>query len=158
MRTSIRTAGAAVVIAATVAASLTATPSSGATPTLSDPPSSLTLTETYYGAAYDSGGWTLGAYVAAGTFDVPSWAKYVSSVVVTDASGLPTAGFVETESRVDNSGTVTRIGDFCGRTTQSYPVDPSTIRRVWVTLNQGPCSDGTIAAGTTGTITITFTS
>lgn len=114
-----------------------------------------TVTQTYVLPIYSANEAILGTvHLGGAQFPVPSWARYIS-VEVTDATGLPVAGDIEQETRVTDQ--ISSIGTFCGRTAHSYPVDPSAIQEIWVTLNQGPCSDGTLAAGTTGTIALTFT-
>ena len=90
-----RTATTAAAVATSLLAAVAATPSSGATPKKTGPPSSMTMSETYLAPTYTDNETVLGAvHVGGGEFSVPGWAKYVS-VVVSDASGLPTAGQIE---------------------------------------------------------------
>lgn len=120
-------------------------------PGVPPPPMSESVTQTYYLAAGERFYLQFDVSVAGDRFAVPSWARYVS-VAVSDASSLPTAGEIW---YLSGWSTETYVASFCGRTTQSYPVTPADT--VWVSLDQGPCGDGTVAAGTTGTVTVTFT-
>jgi hypothetical protein len=154
MRTTMRTTAVALAVSSSVFAAAAATSSGAATPK-PVPPRTLTVTQTYVAPTYATNETTLGVvHVGGGQFTVPSWAKYFS-VAVADTSGLPTAGFAETLTRGDDR--LSAVGDFCGRSSHSFSVDPAVIQAVWVTLNQGPCDDGTLGAGTTGTISVTFT-
>jgi hypothetical protein len=94
--------------------------------------------------------------VGLGAFPVSSWARSFS-VAVTDASGLPTAGDIKVVTYNPGSQ-VEEVAGFCGRTASSYAIDPTQVAKLLVALRQGPCSDGTLAAGTVGLISITFTS
>lgn len=155
MKTSIRAAALAAALSIGAVAVAAAPPSSGATPK-TVPPRTLTVTQTYVAPTYTDNESVVGVlHIGGGQFAVPTWANYYS-IAVTDASGLPTAGYVEQETRNDDRFSI--VGDFCGQSSHSFPVDTTVIQAVWVTLDQGPCTDGTLAAGTTGTISVTFTS
>jgi hypothetical protein len=154
MKTRMRRLTAIATAAATVVGLAAATPSmarqtSGATLI------TQTETETYYLPTYETVA-NVGdvLHVGGGAFDAPSWARYFS-VEVTDATGLPTAGYIQLAWYWGWPGP--RVADFCGRTTESHPIDTSTYHALWVDLEQGPCDDGTLAGGTTGTISVTFT-
>jgi len=151
MTPSIRTAAAAVAIA--TVGTVAAAPSGAATPKKVQ---KQTLSQTYVLPTYETNETILGAvHVGGGQFDVPTWARYVS-VTVADQTGLPTAGSIWREAPVTDQ--LSQIGSFCGRTAQSYPITASVANRVWVDLQQGPCADGTLGAGSVGTISVTFTS
>jgi len=148
------TAVAAAVIAL---AGVVTTPSLGNSPKpVGKPVVTQTMTETYVLPTYGSTDVVLGTYyIGGGAFTMPGWARYIS-VSVTDQSGLPTAGVMKGEARY--TGQLSTIASFCGRTPQSYTVTPYAFKMLWVELRQGPCDDGTLAAGSTGTVTVTFSS
>ena len=153
MRTRPRIAAKALAVVTAVVAIAAATPS-GAT-TTSTPSMSESMSQPYVAVTgVFSNGTTVGGYVITNArFTVPSWAKYVS-VVLQDATNLPARGFVDFRQP---SGNVTFTANFCGRTSQPYPVDPTAVSQIEVAVLQGPCTDSTLAIGTTGTITVTFT-
>jgi hypothetical protein len=154
MKTRMRRLTAIAMAATAVVAVAAATPSAAKQPagtTLM----TQTVTETYYLPVYQAQtnvGDVL--HQGGGAFAVPSWARYFS-VEVTDATGLPTAGDIELSWYYGYA--TTRVADLCGRTTESHPVDPSKYGVLWVILQQGPCDDGTLAGGSTGTVSVTFT-
>jgi len=158
----------AVAAAAIALAGVVTTPSLGNSPKpVGKPVVTQTMTETYVLPTYGSTDVVLGTYyIGGGAFTMPGWARYIS-VSVTDQSGLPTAGVMKGEARYTGqlstiassyTGQLSTIASFCGRTPQSYTVTPYAFKMLWVELRQGPCDDGTLAAGSTGTVTVTFSS
>lgn len=146
------TAVAAAVIAF---AGVVTTPSLGSTKP-GKPVVTQTMTEMYVLPTYETTDVVLGTYyIGGGAFTMPGWARYIS-VSVADQSGLPTAGVMKGEARY--TGQLSTIASFCGRTPQSYTVTPYAFKTLWVELRQGPCDDGTLAAGSTGSVTVTFSS
>jgi hypothetical protein len=146
MRPTIRTTAAAIAVSTCVGGVVAAAPSNATS--ANKTPTNLTLSQVYVLPTVETE--ALPAGVGSAVFRPPSWARYYS-VAVTDASGFPTAGDVQ----VLPTGTG---ADFCGRTTNPVPIDPTSAAKMWVLLRQGRCTDGTLAAGTTGTISVTFTS
>jgi hypothetical protein len=155
MKTAVRTTALAAALATAIGVAA-APPSSATTKTRTKPIYTETQTQTYVLPTVGTDDVVMGEYhVGGGAFKAPIWARYVS-VSVVDASGLPTAGTIEVEAPYTHD--LTTVGSFCGRTTQSYPVTGNQIGMLWIPLHQGPCADGTIAAGSTGTVSVTFTS
>lgn len=77
-------------------------------------------------------------------------------VTIADTSGLPARGVIATD--VDGPGGPAPqnfIAEVCGAT--EAPVDVTPGSEVTVFVLEGPCSDATPAAATTGTVTATFT-
>ena len=156
MKTSVRTTALATALATMIGVAA-ATPSIGATSKTRTKPIYIeTQTQTYVLPTIGTDDVVMGDYhVGGGAFKVPIWARYVS-VSVVDETGMPTAGSIEAEAPYTHN--LSTVGSFCGRTTQSYPITGNQIATLWVPLQQGPCADGTLAAGSTGTVSVTFTS
>ena len=133
---------------AALAVALLATAAGGAhAGTKTVPPRRETRTASYVLPLYTANMAVLGTVDIGGAqFRSPTWAHYVSAVV-TDDTGYTMAFQIETAT--DDRGA------YCGRTRGWVPIWPSAT--TYVTVNQGPCPDGSIhGVGIKGTVTVIF--
>ena len=135
---------------AALAALLAATVTTGAAYARTAPPRTETRTTSYVLPSYDSNQTVLGTiHIGGGSWVPPAWARYVT-VVVHDDAGLSVAFHVD---ETTYSGNLPR-GAYCTKTPGAIAIHPP--QETIVTLYQGPCPDGTLGAGTKGTITVVF--
>ena len=138
-----------IILAAALAVSVMAAPSLART--ARHRATTRTATATYYG-----GGGAFGLNgkddpVGGAGFKTYAGEKYVT-IKVTDQSGKPVAA--SWGQKTDNTpGGDNKFGSFC-TTASRIPIAPGADLHVYV--GEGPCSDGTMGAATTGTIKVTF--
>ena len=109
------------------------------------------------GAAVSAGGVSTAAGYCAGfpnCIEFPTTPKdtYVK-VKVDDASGQKVVGYID-QGDIDGDGIGDLVHKFCGEHPQAVPITAGT--PVGINIYSGTCDDGSAAAVTTGTISVTF--